>query len=733
MVYGLLMQESPFTTRTEQEQFRRVSVDWHRLLHFQSAFERGQKFEPEIQRQIQADFEKRELRRWKQMREIDVDVEIRRFYGRRDAEFRGKQREGLEAVVAGEPYITIIMRTGGGKSLVFMLPAFALKDGVTIVIVPMVALREDLWRRSSEAGIPCAEWDGERPPSKARIVFVIPESAVTAAFGRYIDEKRMTSQLERIVVDECHLILDVTDEFRPDMRKLREMAFKGVQVVYLTATLPPSDEPAFFAAIGVEQRQMHMIRESTIRPNIAYSIVQFEKRWEDEAVRELVERKLEEYPEPGKIIVYCMSKAQTERLGKVLNCPAFHARIGDRAVKSRLLKQLKTQEGRVFTATNALGIGVDVPTIRVVIHVGVCKRIKQYSQESGRAGRDGRASEAIIMQGTWTDGQGKTAVDRGGARIEGAMRRYIQDKKCRRIAIDLHIDGRAGRLGCENGEVRCDVCRGERREWIGRNMIVQHTQRSGQTKRRRTEDGLEVEGDRRVRREEADAREEEEEREEEGERVRAQEREEAREEEERQRVKRRRTEATFRQVEVREKQRRVEEAGADVIFEQRLRTRQRGCAFCQCADRESQDHVLWEDCPYEGEETKAKTRIIDIGMNRFKPEQFSGCGRCFVPQAICHAWEEQNGVGGQGWVFRKEKKCQFDGVIRSRVSAALSRASEEGLGEIMAFITEIADKKSILVRDTGSFWHRIGDWAKRYTRIGDLETNGLGLLFYELG
>lgn len=91
------------------------------------------------------------------MRGVKIDVQLRRMYNRDDIDFRGKQREGLEAIVAGEPYITVIMRTGGGKSLMFMLPAFASEDGVTVVIVPIVSLREDLWERCKAQGIPCAQ------------------------------------------------------------------------------------------------------------------------------------------------------------------------------------------------------------------------------------------------------------------------------------------------------------------------------------------------------------------------------------------------------------------------------------------------------------------------------------------------------------------------------------------------------------------------------------------------
>jgi superfamily II DNA helicase RecQ len=158
MVYGLLTNESPFTITSEKEQFYAVSDDWHRLLQFQSAHDRGR-----VER------EAAELRRYRRMRDVDIDVELARFYGSVDAGLRVIQEAALRAIIHGnEPFILAIMPTEGSKSLLFMLPAAASRNGVTIVIIPMVALRQDMCERSNETGIPYADWDGKRPPYRAR-------------------------------------------------------------------------------------------------------------------------------------------------------------------------------------------------------------------------------------------------------------------------------------------------------------------------------------------------------------------------------------------------------------------------------------------------------------------------------------------------------------------------------------------------------------------------------------
>jgi superfamily II DNA helicase RecQ len=185
--------------------------------------------------------------------------------------------------------------------------------------------------------------------------------------------------LEQIVIDEYHMILESTDQWRPKVRQLKEIAGKGVQVLYLTATLLPSEEAAFHEAIGVPEREMFILRDRTVRPNTVYAVIGYEKKEEDEEVRQLVEEKLDQYLEPGQVIVYCRKVEQAKRLVVVLGCSVYYCTIRDEKKKKGILQRLTGQTERVFTATNALGVSIDALTIRVVIHVGVPKELKQYS------------------------------------------------------------------------------------------------------------------------------------------------------------------------------------------------------------------------------------------------------------------------------------------------------------------------------------------------------------------
>jgi superfamily II DNA helicase RecQ len=235
------------------------------------------------------------------------------------------------------------------------------------------------------------------------------------------------------------------------------MAGKGVQVLYLTATLLPSEEAAFHEAIDVPEREMFTLRDRIVRPNTAYTVIGYEKKEEDEEVQQLVEEKLDQYLELGQVIVYCRKVEQAKRLAVVLGYSVYHRTVGDQKKKKGILHRLTGQTERVFTATNALGVGIDAPTIQAVIHVGIPKELKQYSQESSRAGRDGQASEAIIIQANTTDRNGRRQRE-VGYDTEDVMKEFVAGERCRRAVLDGYIDRQFDRQGYKEEEQRCDVC-----------------------------------------------------------------------------------------------------------------------------------------------------------------------------------------------------------------------------------------------------------------------------------
>jgi hypothetical protein len=303
------------------------------------------------------------------------------------------------------------------------------------------------------------------------IVFVTPESAMMKRFRDYLEMKRATAQLDRVVIDEGHCILEGSREFRPKLRELGQLTLVGVQMVYLTATLPPSREEELFSLIYARPREVLMIRTGTCRGNIAYSVLRAAKGGQGdelsrhiEAVRRVLDGRLREYPWPAKMIVYCQSIEQTKAVAAELGCDAYYREIDTRDGKAARLQQWIGDvqrelygEGRVIMATNALGLGIDIPNIRVVLHLGMPREMVDYAQQSGRARRDGNPSEAIVLR---TGGWAEPGAGVGSGADPGWD--FLCGRQCRRVVLDRVMDGREDRAGCEDGEEACDVCRGER-------------------------------------------------------------------------------------------------------------------------------------------------------------------------------------------------------------------------------------------------------------------------------
>ncbi|KAJ9634930.1 hypothetical protein H2199_008794 [Coniosporium tulheliwenetii] len=458
MIYGRALTESPFHTVSERHGFRRASTDWHRILHFPSAWAEGH-VDPETRRRMQAEQEQEGVP------EVDGVAPDGFDEAAEGVDGAGGGVQGVAEAGVGGDHATAFARAdrhahGGGKSLFFMLPAASSRDGVTVVIVPLCSLREDLKDRCDRAGISCAEWNGERPPHWANIVLVTPESAVTKAFGRFIDEKRTMRQLDRIVVDECHVVLDSSRQWRPQVLQLIEMTEKEAQLVYLTATLPPRNESEFYEAM-----------DETTRKNVEYRVHEYEKENEDEEVERLVEEKKRQHPMSGQIVMYCKEIKQAKRFAGVLECSVCYREVGTKEKKRRILRRLTQGQEQVFTATNASGLGIDAPMIRVVIHVEIRQKMRDHMQESRRAGRDGLKSEAIIMCACWTDRDGRWTKEQGW-KVEMPMKEFMEGDDCRRIALDKEMDGKMDRLGCERGEDWCDMCKGKPRGTRRRRVVV---------------------------------------------------------------------------------------------------------------------------------------------------------------------------------------------------------------------------------------------------------------------
>jgi superfamily II DNA helicase RecQ len=704
MLYARLLSEGKFETRSQKERFRRVSMEWHRFLGFTSSWEgalvAGQKRKRAHWEEVGQEMQ---MQRWRQMRAVNTQARLEALLGA-GSRFRGEQEGAISAVMRGQSPVVVVMGTGGGKSMVFMLPASSVVGGTTIVIVPLVSLQGNLQERCTKARISSIVWSSSRPHDTASIIFVTPESAMTKAFAGLMNRLEEMSQLDRIVVDECHTVLDGSPGFRPKLRQLGQLA-SSAQMVYLTATLPPREEGEFYELLGIEAKAVAMFRGRTSRANVRYEVRTVDggeggSRGRGHShgsssasavqmqVLQLVEEKLEQYPAPGKIMIYSSRVEEVEELGEVLGCEVYHRTVDSRDGKARRLKEWMegkarggVGEGRVMVATNALGLGIDVPDIRMVMHVGRVHRLKDYGQESGRAGRDGQRSEAIIVMPAPAPAQATAlAAAAAAAQLLGPIdiAEFIEGKVCRRVVLDEVMDGRVDRVGCEEGEEACDICEGEQMGVEGAD--------DGESELERQQELGEFETQRQER-----------------------------QWGQQQVVTRRREEG----VAVKELREQLEEwVGGCPLCRLHLRlmaTHGQG----QEQGRQQQGHQL-EQCPRP--EAKDILQEVEAFIEGVKYERFSSCYYCGVPQAICERWVQKE---EQGWWDKVvDGSCQYKGVLIRVVATLLAEGEDWVTNEMYEWIRGLG----VEVEERGA----VHKWLGERVEWGGIEATRMVQVFHKL-
>jgi RecQ family ATP-dependent DNA helicase len=684
MIYARGIRERDGVVESMRQQFRKVSETWHAFLKFESSLEAENGSRKRKRAPFEEDWEDARIDRWKKLRRNDASRELKKLMGD-EAEFRGIQQGAIQAVMRGDARVAAVMGTGGGKSLIFMLPAFCSAGGTSIVVVPLIALRQDMMKRCKELGIECEEWNSRRPPDSAKIILVTPEAALTKQFATFVNRLKGTQQLDRIVIDECHVVLNDQRDFRPKLREMWKLNGAEVQMVMLTATLPVSMEEEFWRRMRVEREEVSMFRMSTTRRNIQYKVHRMGTKNSEEgekALIRLVKRKLAKYKQ-GKVMVYCNSVKKTVQLADGLDCEGFYHDV-DREEKKRILKDFATGVCRVIVATSAFGMGIDIADIRAVIHADVPRTLLEYAQESGRAGRDGVKSEAIIVTQDGSNGEVESDVEMVGTIRNGAISNVelverLLGAGCKRVILDRFMDGRENRVSCEEGEEKCQSCEEETRneEWTEEEGTMEEANMGEEEEEdvmaeRPSEDDEDVI-------------------------------------EERETLRMQRQERLVKEIRVRSQQRGQSEGEDGEKLLRHLEKVKGLCAVCTRAGWENNVHsIYW--CRREDEAVKEYRGLKD-GIRRGKTmEKLGGCWWCFVPQAWCNRWVD----GEKGWQQKKgETQCRFKDVILGGLAVmAESTKYQKGLKSRMKTKGLNIDKREEVLKYLGVRlkWGELETW-----------------------
>lgn len=319
------------------------------------------------------------------------------------SEFRKGQKAIIESILSGRDTMAV-MPTGGGKSLCYQLPAL-LSNRLVIVVSPLISLMQDQVRNLKNLGLPAACLHSGQDIEEKREVF--QRLRVPGAFLLYISPERVQKpgfadwikkqDVALFAIDESHCVSQWGPDFRPDYGKLsllRQLK-PDVPILALTATATPTVLEDIIVSLGLKNASRHV--RGFYRPNLFYQVSICES---DEQKIEMIKTAIERTSE-GRILVYCGTRQNTEELSVELGrhfekVGYYHAGLTSED-RTEIQNKVSRGELRILCATNAFGMGIDYPDVRLVIHYQMPANIESYYQEVGRAGRDGQMSLCLLL------------------------------------------------------------------------------------------------------------------------------------------------------------------------------------------------------------------------------------------------------------------------------------------------------------------------------------------------
>lgn len=395
---------------------------------------------------------------------------LQEFLNDKDASFRSaEQQRAFYLMMKRIPYFFLILPTAAGKTTLFLLGASLFPDQITLIVIPLISLKLDLYNKAKTLGLQPTVWEpymGYRElPTESRVILIQIEYVVHPKFYEMAEYLINQKRLSRVIWDECHLI-PLSQSYRPIMRRAWHALALNAPMVFASATLPSHLQEELIEMLQLPKHLCITYRATNILKNMSYRVQALPAQFTESAYPGYLMQFIKEFEaaykpfgqqDRARVIIFCRSKALVDSLFDALQPYAarFHADLADNDKHSQLA--CFRDQTRLLLATSGIGAGYDFSDVNLVIHfMPGTYEMTNFIQESGRAGRSSnQLSWSYCLVRPWQ--LQLSTIQKEVPLEQKQFTQYLLDQICRRRAISRIYDGEALE-SCDPSWNQCDLC-----------------------------------------------------------------------------------------------------------------------------------------------------------------------------------------------------------------------------------------------------------------------------------